>query len=177
MWWPKLESGLKDIQEASDPSPGEPLRSDRELLEETLELVRGLKMSVPALAAPRMRRSRSSLVTCPNCGERKLRLGDGDPICAKCSWSDSPDDAADAYARAGDSDWKHPKHGPDDEVGTCEICGADAVVPLHDEDRVGYVQQRIGTLWRALQLEPGAGDAGFSICFSCGEVHYGQPKQ
>jgi hypothetical protein len=93
------------------------------------------------------------------------------------SWTNSAEDAADAYARAGDPHWKHPKHGPDDEVGTCEYCDADAVVSLDDQDEVGYVRQKIGALWRALKLELGAGVAGFSICFSCGEVHYGQPEK
>jgi hypothetical protein len=50
------------------------------------------------------------------------------------------------------------------------------VAPLQEEDKVGRVQQKIGTIWRELKLEPGAGDAGFSICFACGEVHYGLPK-
>jgi hypothetical protein len=177
MWWPRLESGLDGIVQ-SDSNPTTPLRSDRELLEETLELVRSLKMALPVpSAASRFRRPRSSLVTCPNCGERKLRLGDGDPTCAKCSWAEPADVAADAYARAGDSDWKHPKHGPDDELGACEYCDADAVALLQSKDMVGHVQQKIGALWRALELEPGASDAGFSICFSCGEVHYGLPRQ
>jgi hypothetical protein len=176
MWWPKLKAGLDSIKEESSDSPEKPLRSDRELLEETLELVRGIQKRLLPLPLPTIRRPKATLVSCPSCGQRSLRLGDDEPRCSKCSWSESSEEAADSYARAGDSDWKHPKHGPDDEVGTCRYCGRDAVVPLQEQDKIGRVQQRIGALWRELELEPGAGDAGFSICFSCAEVHYGLPK-
>jgi hypothetical protein len=176
MWWPKLKTGLDSIKQDPEAPPDEPLRSDRELLEETLELVRSVQQRLPPLLARAIRKPKATLVSCPGCGQRTLRLGDDDPQCAKCSWSESPEEAADSYARAGDGDWKHPKHAPDDELGTCSSCGRDAVAPLQEEDKVGRVQQKIGTIWRELKLEPGAGDAGFSICFACGEVHYGLPK-
>lgn len=176
MWWPEFASGVEAIQQGLV-QPAEPLRKDRELLEETLELVRSIKMALPSPPPFRTRRARSTLVTCPSCGERKLRLGDGDPICAKCSWTTSPEVAADEYARSGNPSWKHPKHGPDDEIGTCENCDSDAVAPLHESDIVGQVRQKIVALWRALDLEPGAGDAGYGICLSCGDVHYGRPRQ
>lgn len=42
MWWPRLETSINKIVEESPPSPdeGTPLRSDREVLEEILELSR-----------------------------------------------------------------------------------------------------------------------------------------
>lgn len=144
--------------------------------EETLNEVRDISM-IPSRPILRKRRSPTTIVSCPNCGQRSLRLSDGEPYCAKCSWSASPEEAADSYARVGNSYWKHPKHGPDDEEGTCEYCGEDAVVELKEEDKIGRVDQKIRALWQALQLEPGAGDADFSVCFACGEVHYGIPKR
>jgi hypothetical protein len=68
---------------------------------------------------------------------------------------------------------------PSFPIRTC--CGEDIVVELKEQDKVGRVQQKIDALWRALQFEPGAGDAGFSVWFACGEVHYevhyGIPKK
>ncbi len=144
--------------------------------EETIDEVRDISM-LPSRSILRKRRSPAVLVSCPNCGQRSLRLADGEPHCVKCSWSAYPEEAADSYARVGNSFWKHPKHGPDDEAGTCEYCGEDAVVELKEEDKIGKVDQKIRALWRDLQLEPGAGDAGFSVCFACGEVHYGIPER
>ena len=176
MWWPGLRAELESIQQDPEAPPERPLRSDRELLEETLELVRSVQQRLPTLLVRPSRRPKATLVSCPACAQRSLRLGNDDPLCTKCSWSESPEDAADSYAQAGDPSWKHPKHGPDDALGTCSLCGREAVAPLQDGDKVGRVQQKIGTLWRELQLEPGAGDAGFSVCFACGEVHYGLPQ-
>jgi hypothetical protein len=176
VWWPKLKTAISSIKDDSDSDAesSELLRTDRELLEETLTLVRGINFRLPPITPPR--RPRATLVSCPNCGERALRLGDDEPRCTKCDWSDPPEEAADAYARAGDADWRHPKHGPDDELGICSACGYDAVAPLQERDQVGRVQQKIGSIWRRLQLEPGAGDAGYSVCFACGEIHYGGPR-
>jgi len=149
---------------------------EAQVSEETLNEVRDISL-IPSRPILHKRRSPTVLVSCPNCGQRSLRLGDGEPHCVKCSWSAYPEEAADSYARVGNSFWKHPKHGPDDETGTCEYCGEDAVVELKGEDKIGKVDQKIRALWRALQLEPGAGDAGFSVCFACGEVHYGIPER
>lgn len=115
------------------------------------------------------------ILTCPACGEDSLQLGDGDPVCSECDWSDRAESVAESYARSRNPSWKHPKHGPEDEIGTCEACGYNAVAPLHESDMVGPVQQKLQELRRALDLEPGAGDAGYGLCFSCGEVSIGKP--
>ena len=108
---------------------------------------------------------------CPSCGERKFRLGDGDPVCSNCSWTERAEVAADSYAHSRYPSWKHHRDGVEDEIGTCEDCGYNAVAPLHESDRVGGVRQKL----RALNLEPGAGDGGFGICLCCGEVSVGKP--
>jgi hypothetical protein len=113
VWWPKLKAGLEEIEAHSGSKPDEPLRSDRALLEETLDLVRGLALG----RVPRFRQPRMPVVTCPSCGERSLRLGDGDPVCPRCRWLAPAEDAAEEYARAGNALWKHPKHGPEDDLG------------------------------------------------------------
>lgn len=45
VWWPELERTLKEINEKSAPS-GAPVRSERELLEETLNTVRSLARTI-----------------------------------------------------------------------------------------------------------------------------------
>ena len=117
------------------------------------------------------------ILTCPACGEDTLRLGDGDPVCSACGWSDRAEAVAESYARSRNPSWKDPKHGPEHEIGTCEACGYNAVAPLHESDMVGPVQQKLQDLRRALDLEPGAGDAGFGLCFCCGEVSIGRPRR
>lgn len=117
------------------------------------------------------------ILECPACGEESLRIGDGDPVCSSCEWSDSAENVADSYASRRYPDWKHPKNGPEDEIGTCEACGYNAVAPLHESDMVGVIARKLQELRRAMDLEPGAGDAGFGFCFSCGEVSLGLPKR
>jgi TIR domain len=51
-WWPQLESQLSEIDARAAPS-GAPVRTDRELLEETLNTVRGLAAS-SAVSPPRV---------------------------------------------------------------------------------------------------------------------------
>ena len=117
------------------------------------------------------------VLECPSCGEQSLRLGDGDPVCSACEWTDSAETAADSHAHSRFPSWKDRKNGPDDEIGTCEACGYNAVAPLHESDMVGTVQQKLQQLRNALDLEPGAGDAGYGLCFSCGEVSLGRPRR
>jgi ribosomal protein L37E len=139
----------------------------------------------PGLAADAWRHQQgdSSMTTdievvleCPSCGEQSLHLSDGDPVCSACEWTDSAETAADSYTHYRFPSWKDRKNGPDDEIGTCEACGYNAVAPLHESDMVGTVQQKLQQLRDALDLEPGAGDAGYGLCFSCGEVSLGRPR-
>jgi ribosomal protein L37E len=62
-------------------------------------------------------------LTCPACGKHSLKLGDGDPACAECEWSDRAESVADSYAQSRYPSWKHHQDGPEDEIGTCEACG------------------------------------------------------
>lgn len=117
------------------------------------------------------------ILTCPACDEVSLKLGDGDPVCTECDWTERAETVADSYARSRYPSWKHQQDGPEDEIGTCEACGYNAVAPLHESDIVGPVQQKLNELRRALDVEPGAGDAGYGLCFCCGEVSIGKPRQ
>lgn len=47
-WWPKLEEQIQNALKVQSPRTGTILRSDRELIEETLEAVRRLEMESPA---------------------------------------------------------------------------------------------------------------------------------
>lgn len=117
------------------------------------------------------------VLECPACGEESLHTGDGNPVCSACEWSDSAESVADSYASNRFPDWKHPKNGPDDEIGTCEACGYNAVTPLHESDMVGPMAKKIEELHSAMDLEPGAGDAGYGFCFACGDVSLGPPTR
>ena len=51
MWWPKLEVAVRDAEQMMAEEPALPIQSDRELLEESVELLRSLdrRLSVPKL--------------------------------------------------------------------------------------------------------------------------------
>ena len=50
MWWPKLEDEIKKILESSDQTVKKELRSERDILEELLELARSLSGLVEDVA-------------------------------------------------------------------------------------------------------------------------------
>jgi hypothetical protein len=70
-----------------------------------------------------------------------------------------------------DWSWKHPKHGPDDDVAWCEMCGEQACVPVGDDIR----EEVIKAVVLPTPQEPGEDlhEFGFYICFACGEPAWG----
>ncbi|MGA3286739.1 MAG: hypothetical protein ABSD46_04880 [Bacteroidota bacterium] len=103
---------------------------------------------------------------CPMCGKPSLIIGDGSPACPVCGIKEiDPAEAANEYALMNNSFWMHPKHGPDDEVGICDECDSEAVVPIGDDLR----EKAEKILLRHNKREPGE-DWEISICFSCGDL-------
>lgn len=105
-----------------------------------------------------------TVLACPRCEMPALILGDGYPDCRVCAKSNEWwTDVADSYARMNNPSWKHPKHGPDDDVAWCE-CGEQACVPAGEE--IGdELQARLAHL----RTEPGM-DIEPYICFACGSA-------
>ena len=104
------------------------------------------------------------VANCPNCKLKAMLIGDGPPECLVCkSLSDNPTDVADSYANVNDLFWKHHRHGPDDEVGWCQNCGEQAVVPVGD-DIAEVAHSKLPNIER----EPGD-DYEVFLCFACGE--------
>lgn len=112
------------------------------------------------------------VVTCPNCEKMALIIGDGLPDCRVCDRNDiAPEQVANDYAALWDWSWKHPKHGPDDDVAWCEICGEQACVPVGDDIREEVKKAVV----LPTPQEPGEDldEFGFYICFACGEPALG----
>jgi len=112
------------------------------------------------------------VATCPTCEKISLILGDGWPDCKVCARNDIyPERVADKYASMWDWSWKHPKHGPDDDVAWCEMCGEQACVPVGDDIR----EEVIRAVGLPTPQEPGEDlhEFGFYICFACGEPAWG----
>lgn len=118
---------------------------------------------------PEIERARAEdrlIACCPWCQKDSLIAGDVPILCPVCKrFKIEPTEAANAYARFHDVSWKHPKHGPDDEVAWCEVCGNQAVVPLGDDLREQVLAKSEGHFQ---PHEPGE-DLEFQICLACGE--------
>jgi hypothetical protein len=108
------------------------------------------------------------VVTCPICEKMALILGDGFPDCRVCDRDDiSSEEMADDYAAYWHWSWKHPRHGPDDDVAWCEECGEQAVAPAGEDVK----EELIGTFSIPAPQEPGEDLHLFYepyLCFACG---------
>jgi len=107
------------------------------------------------------------VIDCPDCEKQALVLGDvGEdyPACLVCGVrSLDPEELADEYARSKDSFWKHPKHGPEDDLAWCEECDKQAVAPAGEE-----AHSQIMGMLSSVPREPGE-DWELFVCFACGE--------
>lgn len=112
------------------------------------------------------------VVTCPSCEKLALILGDGWPDCKVCARNDiDPGTVADRYASMWDWSWKHPRHGTEDDVAWCEVCGEQACVPVGDDIREEVKKAVV----LPTPQEPGEDldEFGYFICFACGELASG----
>jgi hypothetical protein len=103
------------------------------------------------------------ITVCPFCLKQSLIVGNGYPSCPVCVSELDFESAADVYARSVNVFWKHPKHGPDDEIAWCEYCGEQAVVAV-SEDLRNQVEKKLPKIDRA----PGD-DYEVFFCFSCAQ--------
>jgi ribosomal protein S27E len=113
-------------------------------------------------------RSNGHLVlACPDCEKQSLILGDvGDdyPACLVCGTKElDAEELADHYARRTNPMWKHPKHGPDDDLAWCEGCGRQTVAPAGEES-----EEQIMEMFSRVPREPGE-DWELFVCLACGE--------
>lgn len=135
------------------------------------EAVRGFLKARFQEVEPDLQKARGNgllVLTCPTCEKMALIVGDGWPDCRVCDRDDIDlDQVADDYVAMWDWSWKHPKHGPDDEMAWCEECGEQAVVPAGDDVK----EELIGTFSIPAPQEPGE-DLHLLyepyICFACG---------
>jgi uncharacterized protein YlaI len=109
------------------------------------------------------------VVTCPYCEKVALILGDGWPVCMVCDRNDNgPEEVAEDYAAMWNPFWKHPKHGPDDDVAWCENCEGLAAVPAGDD-----IKEEVRDIVSLpAPEEPGEDldELEIYICFECGHV-------
>ncbi len=108
------------------------------------------------------------VATCPTCEKLSLIIGDG--LCCKVCVVDDlyPTDVADDYATMNNVFWKHPKHGVDDEVVYCGLCGEQACVPTGED-----IEENVERALDSLPREP-SDDLGSSsyLCFACGNIEF-----
>jgi len=107
------------------------------------------------------------VIECPECEKQALVLGDiGEhyPACLVCGERGlDAEEFADKYARSKNSFWKHPRHGPDDDLAWCEECGKQTVAPAGEEAH-GQIMEMLSSVPR----EPGE-DWELFVCLACGE--------
>ncbi len=114
-----------------------------------------------------LRAERHLVLDCPDCQKLSLVLGDvgeGYPACLVCGTRGlSPEELAERYARSKNSFWRHPRHGPDDELAWCDECDRETVAPAGDETTAQIMQ-----MLSSVPHEPGE-DWELWLCIACGE--------
>lgn len=91
------------------------------------------------------------LVTCPLCGQEAMRLGDGDPTCEFCRYTEDAEAVAGQFIarRLGIDEFRHVKKGGESPRRRCPECSGDMVVEGSSGDSTPNPQE--------------------AVCFSCGE--------
>ncbi len=112
-------------------------------------------------------RSRKLFVlSCPTCGKDALLIGDVSEECPKCLvcavTEMNPEDTAEAYSAAKDPWWRHPRHGPDDDLAWCDQCDRQTVAEVGPE-----VRDQIHAVFEHVERQPGE-DWVLYLCFACG---------
>lgn len=128
-----------------------------------LEEVLNMRYEEAKPTIEKAKKSGNLIVACPFCLKQSLIIGDGEPSCPVCVSELDYASAADSYARSINIFWKHPKHGPDDEIAWCENCGEQAIVAV-GEDLLEEAKGRLPQI----PCEPGK-DWEVYICFSCAQ--------